>query len=57
MNFFRTQIASLNKKSSKNIASYSSDKMSRLPCHFKYTQCCNAALDSIELKNIQTRPP
>ena len=30
-----THIATLNKKSLKNIASYLSDEILRLPCHFK----------------------
>ena len=45
MNFLPTQIALLNKKSFKNIASHLTDEILSLPCNFKYIQCYHAALD------------
>ena len=52
-----THIATLNKKSLKNIASYLSDEILRLPCHFKYIQWYHIELDSNEWKLYKPDPP
>lgn len=38
MIFLRTQIASFNRQSSKNVAKFLSDEIRRLPYNFKYIQ-------------------
>ena len=52
MNFARTQICSLDKRSLKNIACSNEDELIRLPPHFKYLQWYQVALDSITAKNL-----
>lgn len=57
MKSLHTQIATLNKKALKNIASYLSDEILRLPCNFKNIQWYHPALNSIDSKiyNIDPR--
>ena len=52
MNFARTQICSLDKRSLKDIACSNEDELIRLPPHLKYLQWYQVALDSITAKNF-----
>ena len=55
MNFLKS--VSLNKKYLKNIGSFLSEEMLRLPFHFTHIQLCHTALDSIESKIYIQEPP
>ena len=64
MNFLRTSISALNKKSLKLIADKVNDELLRLPDHFKYWQWYLAILDSIKSKlykpvveKVKRKPP
>ena len=55
MNFIRTSVASLNKKSLKDIANVMNDEILRLPSHFKYLQWYFATIDAIKSKMYQPK--
>ena len=52
VNLLCAWIALLNKKTLKNIASFLSDEIVRLPHHFKYIQCYHAILESNAIKTL-----
>ena len=54
MDLLRTQIALLNNKYLKNVASFLYDEIIRSHAIFKYIQCYHVALRSIELKIYKT---
>ena len=55
MNFIRTSVASLNKKSLKDIANVMNDEVLRLPSHFKYLQWYFSTIDAIKSKMYQPK--
>ena len=55
MNFIRTSVACLDKKSLKDICNIMNDEIIRLPSHFKYLQWYLATIDSIKSKLYQPK--